>query len=76
MNLLKSLLLLTAFSLTPFAAHAAPCTTDSFAIKTMQNAITGDDVALPGPVDATSCEGLFEGNNDQGGLSSPDPNLG
>lgn len=76
MNTIKKIALVAALGLSAGVAQAATCTTSSFTITTMSNAITGTPVSLPGPISATSCAGVFDGNNDQGGLSSPNPNLG
>ena len=76
MKAIKKIALFAALVLSAGVAQAATCTTSSFTITTMSNAITGTPVSLPGPISATSCAGVFDGNNDQGGLSSPNPNLG
>lgn len=76
MKTLTKIALVAALGLSATVAQAAPCTTDSFTITSMVNAITGIPVTLPGAISATDCAGVYSGNNDQGGLSSPDPNLG
>lgn len=57
-------------------ASVATCTLDSFTINTMTNSVTGNPVALPGAIQATGCFGVNAGNDAQGGLNEPDPNLG
>lgn len=55
------------------------CTTDSFAITKMETSpLDGNGVVFEAPpnVDSTSCFGVVDGNDHQGGLSAPNPNIG
>lgn len=63
-----------------FAASAQAniaCSTSDFTITSMKSAVTGTPVSLPGSgLSATSCIGVYDGNNDGNNLQSPNPNLG
>lgn len=59
-----------------FANASVVCTRDSFTIDTMTSSVTGDSVSLPGSIQATGCFGVNPGNDAQGGLTTPNPNLG
>jgi len=60
-----------------YLTNPGTCTTDSFAINSMEESpLDGNDVIVTGvTINSTGCFGLVSGN-DQGGLSSPSPNIG
>jgi hypothetical protein len=78
MKLLAAKFLALTLGFVAYSAHAAvaTCTLDSFTINTMTSSVTGIPVALPGAIQATGCFGVNAGNDAQGGLNEPSPNLG
>ena len=66
-------------SLSVQAASVNPCDVHAWKITgaVQSSAYTsGNPLPSVGPISATSCAGVFEGNNDAGGTASPSPNLG
>lgn len=75
---LTAVSILVCLQFISFSVHATPvCTTDSVTLNHIEIIPSdGNNVIWTGSKDATSCAGLFPGNDDQGGLSNPNPNIG
>lgn len=66
-----------SLSFVSLSAYSAACTNDSFVIQSMTNSITNAVVTLPsGGIGSTSCFGVADGNDAQGGTLEPNWNLG
>lgn len=75
MKLLKtfglSVVLLAGFGA---KAYAVTCSLDTFTLTSIQE--TGGGDSWTGDIESTRCVGLYSGNDDQGGQSEPNPNIG